>query len=208
MYKALMLSATFVLSLSISGTSMADDKEGLYVNLGVTQISSELDLTQTDVGGQNVDLGVQDTDVTLITGRVGYRINKYFAFEGEAGFGIGSDDFDQTVPVATDIGTLNVDTNIDLNVDDYYVGFVRGILPVSEGLDIFARVGYGQATASADVTASLAGISASGSVEDRADDFAYGVGAQYDFTRNDGIRADYTRLDETDIISLSYARRF
>jgi hypothetical protein len=52
------------------------------------------------------------------------------------------------------------------------------------------------------------GFTASGSAEQDASDFAYGVGAQFNLTANDGIRADYTRLDETDIISLAYSRRF
>jgi len=209
MFRALTLAGGFALSMMTAGAAVADDdNEGIYINVGATQLSTELDLRDTDVSGQAVDLGVQDLDITMITGRIGYRINDYFAVEGEAGFGFGGDDFNQAVPVNVAGTTLNVDTNIGLDVENYYVGFARGILPVSEDFDIFARIGYGQASASADITASLAGISASGSVEDEADDFAYGVGAQYDFTENDGIRADYTRLDETDIISIAYARRF
>jgi len=208
MFRALTLAGGFALSMMSAGAAVADDNKGIYINVGATQLSTELDLTDTDVSGQAVDLGVQDLDITMITGRIGYRINDYFAVEGEAGFGFGGDEFSQAVPVDVAGTTLNVDTNIGLDVENYYVGFARGILPISKDFDIFARIGYGQASASADITASLAGISASGSVEDEADDFAYGVGAQYDFTENDGIRADYTRLDETDIISIAYARRF
>jgi len=208
MIRALTLTGAMMASMTIAGTAAAVDKDGVYINVGATQLSTELDLTNTDVSGEVVDLGVQDTDITMITGRIGYRINDYFAIEGEAGFGFGGDEFSQPVPVDV-LGTvLNVDTNIALDVKNYYVGFGRVIYPVSDQIDIFARVGYGQATAEADITANLAGISATGSVEEKADDIAYGVGAQYDFSLNDGIRADYTRLEDTDIISISYARRF
>ena len=79
---------------------------------------------------------------------------------------------------------------------------------MSDQLDVFARVGYGQATAKADITGTVAGFTASGSAEQDEAGFAYGVGAQYNLTDFDGIRADYTRLEDTNIISLAYARRF
>ena len=189
-------------------TASAADKDGVYATVGGTVLSTELDLSDIDVSGQAVDLGVEDASITMLTGRLGYRLNDFFAVEGEVGFGLGGDDFDRAIPVQVLGTTATVDTNVTLDVKNYYIAFARGILPVSEQFDVFARVGYGQATAEADVVGSLAGFTASGSAEDDADGFAYGVGAQFNFTDNDGIRADYTRLDETDIISLGYSRRF
>lgn len=208
MFKALTLSAVLTLSALAAGTASADDKEGVYVNIGVTQLGTEQDLTNTDVGGQIVDLGVQDLDITMLNGRLGYRLNDYFAVEGEVGFGVGGDSFSRDIPVTLAGTTVTVPTDFELDVDNYYIAFAKGILPVGEQFDVFARVGYGQATAKGDITASLAGITATGSAEDKADDIAYGVGAQFNFTDKDGIRADYTRLDKTDILSLAYARRF
>ena len=54
----------------------------------------------------------------------------------------------------------------------------------------------------------MAGFTASGSGSASESGFAYGVGGQYNFTEHDGIRADYTRLEDTDIISLAYSRSF
>ena len=208
MFRALTLAGALTLSLITSGAVSASDKEGVYVNIGGTMLSTEQDLRNTEVQGQIVDLGVQQADLTLINGRIGYRLNDYIAIEGEAGFGVGGDDFTRQVPVNV-LGTVvNVDTNIGIKADDYYIAFARGIFPVSEQFDIFARIGYGQASGTADVTASLAGFNAAASITEKADDVAYGVGAQFDFTANDGIRADYTRLDDTDILSVAYARRF
>jgi len=191
-----------------AASASANDKEGLYATIGGTVLSTELDLTDVDVSGETVDLGVQDADITMLNGRLGYRINDFFAVEGEIGFGLGGDDFDSTVPVDV-LGTnVNVDLNTTLDVKSYYIAFARGILPVSEQFDVFARVGYGQATAEADIVGTALGFTAAGSVKEDASDLAYGVGAQFNFTEHDGIRADYTRLDETNIISLAYSRRF
>lgn len=211
MFRVLTLASALTLSMMTFGVSNAGDKDGVYVNIGGTMITTEQDLTRTDVAGEIVDLGIQDADVTMINGRIGYRFNDYLAVEGEAGFGVSGDEFSRVVPVDVAGTIVDVNADIAIDVDDYYIAFARGILPVSEQFDIFARVGYGQATGSADVQASiaaLAGLSATATLEDKADDFAYGVGAQFNFTDNDGIRADYTRLEDTDIISVAYARRF
>lgn len=208
MFRALTLAGAMTLSLITAGAASASDKEGLYINIGGTMLSTEQDLSNTEIQGQIVDLGVQQADLTLINGRIGYRLNDYLAIEGEAGFGVGDDDFNRQVPVDVLGSVVNVDTNIGIEADDYYIAFARGIFPVSEQFDIFARIGYGQASGTADVTAMLAGFSGSASITEKADDVAYGVGAQFDFTANDGVRADYTRLDDTDILSIAYARRF
>lgn len=201
-------SVLLALSLFTTTSAAAADNEGVYATIGGTLLSTELDLSDLDVAGQAVDLGTEDADITMINGRVGYRFNDFFAVEGEIGFGLGGDDFDRTIPVDV-LGTPeNIDTNVTLDVDNYYIGFVRGIYPVSEQFDIFGRIGYGEATADADVVGTVRGFTASGSGSTSESGFAYGVGAQYNLTHHDGIRADYTRLEDTDIISLAYSRRF
>jgi len=209
MKRVVTLSTLFITAAFIPAVaSAADETTGVYVGAGITQLSADLDLTDLDAGGQTIDLGEQSVDINMITGRLGYRVNKYIAVEGELGFGLGGDDFDQTIPVDVLGTSLNVDSNIKLDVENYYVGFVRGIVPISDEFEVFGRVGYGSATGSADVTASVAGFTASGSEEDDISGLAYGVGGQFNFTDKDGIRADYTRLEDANIISLSYARRF
>jgi len=201
-------SLAIIVSTIFTTSAAANDKSGAYVNIGITQLSTDLDLTQTDVGGQIANLGEQSSNITMITGRLGYRINDFFALEGEAGFGLGGDDFAQAVPVNVGGTPVNVNTNVELDVKNYFVGFARGIFPVSEQFEVFIRGGYGTATAEADITASFAGLTASGSAEDSADGFAYGLGGQFNISDKDGIRADYTRLEDADILSIAYARRF
>jgi len=219
MYRTTIVSAILAVSALTTATATADDKDGIYVTIGATLLSSELDLTDLDLtnqnfGGQTVDLGVldlgtEDADIFMINGRIGYRFNDYFAVEGEVGFGTGGDDINRVIPVeVAPFGTVNVDATATLDVDAYYIGFARGILPVSDEFDLFVRVGYGEANAGADFTFSALGLTGSTSISDNESGFAYGVGGQYNFTEKDGIRADYTLLDDTDIISLAYSRRF
>ena len=208
MFKSATVSAVLALSLLTAASASANDKAGVYATIGGTLLSTELDLSSLEVANQPLDLGTEDVDVTFFNGRLGYRINEFFAIEGEIGFGLGGDEFDRVVPIDV-LGTpVNVDANISGDVDNYYIAFARGILPIADQFDIFARIGYGEATGEASVVGMVAGLTGAGSVSDNVSGVAYGVGGQYNLTANDGIRADYTRLDDTDIISLAYSRRF
>ena len=208
MFKPATASIVLALSVLTAASASANDKDGVYATIGGTLLSTELDLSGLEIADLQLDLGTEDADITMITGRLGYRLNDYFAIEGELGFGLGGDDFDRVVPVDV-LGTpVNVDTNVSLDVDNYYIGFARGIFPVSDQFDIFARVGYGEATADGTAVGMAGGFTATASDSVSESGFAYGVGGQYNLTENDGIRADYTRLDDTDIISLAYSRRF
>ena len=129
-------------------------------------------------------------DVTLggVTGRLGYRFHPNFAVEGEATIGVKDDE----------VGPATVELDNAIGV------FGVGILPISQTVDVFGRVGYGQIEASG----SVPGLSAS------ADDdgFAYGAGAQVMLTPKFGLRGEYTRLegddDGVDTISASAVVKF
>jgi len=99
MNRKFLVSAVTVFGFMASTSAFAEDKDGVYVTLGATNLSSDVDLSDLDVAGQNVDFGSEDISVIMLTGRLGYRLNDFFALEGEAGFGLGGDDFDRTVPV-------------------------------------------------------------------------------------------------------------
>ena len=131
----------------------------------------------------------------VIGGRLGARLHPNFGVEGELGFGIDGD--------STRVGTVNVKTNLEYTVAAYGVGF----LPINENFELLARVGYGTTQIKADV----AGFSAT---ED-GESVNYGVGANYFFDNQNGVRADWTRRDftddnggELDTYGLSYVRRF
>ena len=190
-----------------------DSYSGVYVNIGVSQLSADLDLSNLDLQGNTVDLGEETAKVIMLNGRVGYRLNKYIALEGDAGFGIGGDNFQRSIPVNVNpLGVVNIDADADLDVKNYFGAFARGILPVSDQFDIFLRGGYGTAKAEASAiatTTALPGFSTNFADSQSAKGFAYGIGAEYHINERHGIRADFSAIgSEAQFISLAYAVKF
>ena len=201
MRKFFLLTAALGISTLGAMTAQAGDNEGLYVNIGASLLNADLDAS----GDPAVDALLGDSlNFTAVTGRAGYRLTDFLAIEGEVGIGLSGEDFNDTVSVQG----IDVSVDGEVKVDAYYAAFARGILPVSEDFDIFARIGYGQAEIGVDLTASAQGQSSTTSETDSGDDFLFGVGAEYGFTKNDGVRLDYTRFSDINVISLAYSRRF
>ena len=197
----------------VASPAFADEESGLYANIGVAQLSADLDLSDIAVQGMSADLGQETANITMINGRLGYRVNKFIAIEGEAGFGLGGDSFQRVVPITIPgTGTLDINADLDIDVKNYFVGFARGIVPVSDNFDIFVRAGYGTAKAEASGTASIIGLpgfSSSASETQSTSDFAYGVGAEYHINETHGIRADFSSIgSEAQFFSAAYTIRF
>jgi len=129
-----------------------------------------------------------------VGGRVGARLHPNFGVEGEAGFGIKSDD--------VNVAGTNVESKLKHSVGVYAVGYV----PMSENFDLIGRVGVGQSK----TEASAPGVKVSSTDES----WNYGVGAQYTFDGVNGIRGDWTRHDfngdagKADAYTISYVRKF
>lgn len=118
-------------------------------------------------------------DFDVIHGRIGAHY-EHVGGEVEAGFGVNSDSV----------------ADLDWSVAAYATGW----LTINDSFALIGRIGAG-----------YTGYSAPG-VEDSDFSFNYGVGAQFTFGDN-GVRADYTRwdyqdLEEADVWSLSYVRKF
>lgn len=92
------------------------------------------------------------------------------------------------------VGVL--EDNDDFKIDYKIAGYGKVQFPATDQVNIFARVGYYK------VEADLG----------EADGMAYGGGLEYLFTDRDGVRFDYTKLDDTggsaDTYSIVYSRRF
>jgi hypothetical protein len=101
--------------------------------------------------------------------RGGYTLNKNFAIEGEASFGVGDDS----------------DSGVKFH-QEYEVGvFVDGFVPVSENVDLLGRVGYAQTKIKATGFGLTDTNTASGA--------ALGVGLRYFPNAGaNGVRVDYT----------------
>lgn len=190
-----------------------DNYSGGYANIGISQLSADLDLNDLDLQGNAVDLGEETAKIVMINGRVGYRLNKYLAIEGDGGFGIGGDSFRRQVPVQVPpLGTVNVDVDADLDVKNYFGIFARGILQVDDQFDIFIRAGYGGAkteAAAVGSTALLPGVTASIEESQSVDDIAYGIGAEYRINDRHGIRADFSAIgSEAQFVAMAYTINF
>lgn len=210
---SVILLSSFLLMANATNAAAQDQYNGLYANIGLSQISADIELNDLNIQGNTVNLGEETAKIVMINGRFGYRINKYFAVEGDAGFGIGGDSFQRTVPVTADlVGTINVDADADLDVDSYFGAFARGILPVNDQFDIFVRGGYGTAKAKASAvgtTSLLPGFAINAEDSQTADGFAYGIGAEYHINERHGIRADFSAIgSDATFVSLAYAVNF
>ncbi|HEY8005190.1 MAG TPA: porin family protein [Phenylobacterium sp.] len=145
-------------------------------------------------------LGYADTDLDhinlgAIQGRIGARFGQYFGVEGEVSGGVKDD--------KVNVGGTDVKVKLDHQEAIYGVGF----LPVSPNLDLLARVGYGHTQGSG----SVSGVSATA----RGDSWNYGVGGQYTFDGQNGVRLDYTResfrahdSSDANVWSVAYVRKF
>jgi hypothetical protein len=94
-------------------------------------------------------------------------------------------------------GTFGVKDDGGTELDSELGVFAVGKLPINPSFDIFGRVGVSRIETSP------------GGDEDG---LAYGAGAQWNLTAQDGIRGDWTRHDydvgEVDAYALSYVRSF
>ena len=146
------------------------------------------------LGYSQMEADGTDAELGAVTGRFGAKLTPYFGVEGEGSFGVRDDE--------VTIGAVTADVEHKYDLAAYGVAF----LPVSPNFELFGRLGYG----TTEVEASAGGIS----VTEDGESWNYGVGANYYFDGQNGIRGDWTRRDftddggEADVYSVSYIRRF
>lgn len=134
-----------------------------------------------NLGYANVDNDI--VNLGALEARLGIQVTSHLAFEAEAAVGLADD---------TVLGT-------PVELTSSFGLFAVGRLPVTENIDLLARVGAAGSTF--DV----------GGAPLREQGKAYGLGIQSFFSPNDGVRLDYTRYDFDDVAdvwSLSYVRKF
>jgi len=189
------------------------NKTGIYANLGFGELHAENDYNSLAYPTATVNLGDQEADILTVTGRLGFKLIDYLAIEGEAGFGVSDDDFQRIGTSSTPgLGTSGYDADVDMKVKSYGGVFARGILPIGDKVELFARGGYGVAKAQSDITGNLLGLPATTTmmtVKETYKDIAYGGGVQYNINHTHGLRLDYTAIgDDVEIVTASYAINF
>ncbi|QUD88089.1 outer membrane beta-barrel protein [Phenylobacterium montanum] len=143
---------------------------------------------------------LSDNGVNLdaLQARLGARFGHYLGVEGEASGGFDGDH----VNLAGDAGSARL--------RNQFAGYAVGYIPLSPNADLFARVGYGQASFK------LSDYTLGQSFNANRDSVNYGAGGQYFFGGGpNGVRLDYTRYDYTqhdaganNVWSVAYVRKF
>ncbi len=146
----------------------------------------------------NAGVTVNDNDgvqTTSLSAKIGTEINKYFAVEAEGGIGVDTDKL--TSPNQTFAALGEYKHRGDLGA------YAVGKYPVSDKFSLLGRVGYHHVWDQVKT--------GTATYKDDAGTFAAGVGGQFMFDENNGIRADYTRYTENDGMdnfAVSYVRKF
>ncbi|GGC09116.1 hypothetical protein GCM10011352_39350 [Marinobacterium zhoushanense] len=178
-----------------------------------------------DLGQSDFDLGsapgfsVDETDTMYGIG-VGYSFNDYFS--AELGYvDLGESTISTNAPISGTVfgSSFSIDGKFAIDATGVFFG-VRGDLPVSDSIDLFARAGmlHWQSDASFSGTITIDGdtfTSGSGELDDGTDPYL-GLGASYAFNDNVSVNAQWNRymLDmlgedlDIDTLSVGLAYRF
>ncbi len=132
--------------------------------------------------------GGKDATFKGLTGRLGYQFSENFGVEGEATFSIDDD-------------KVNISgTQVAVKLKNQFAAYLTGTLPVSEQFGLHARLGYAYSK--------LEGKAGNVKADADAKGFAYGVGASYMFDDKNGLRGDYTRVEDSNNWTVAYVRKF
>jgi len=154
------------------------------INMGTGSIDA--DLRAEGFTGVSSNTDENDTAYKLTAG---WQFHKNFALElGYFDLGKGNYTANFTGPVA---GTVKA----EWKADGWGIGIV-GKLPINEQFSVFARVAAVDAKVKLNVSASGPGVSVSDSADSADWKGNYGLGAQWDFTKQFGVRAEYERFDK------------
>lgn len=158
--------------------------------LGFTTLANaEDEFESTTYGGleygqYDLSFGGLSAEPEGIRARVGYRWSEHFAVE--AFYGLGAKEDERKVN--------GVDVDVDLN--DTYGIYLRGILPMGEKANVYGIVGY----SSIEVD-NFIGPTASGSKDSVSDsDYGYGVAADYNVFKQVFLSLEYMRMLDGDKI--------
>ena len=152
-----------------------------YLGAAYGLLKSDSNFFDTSVANQTFDM---NSDYSALMLQAGYKFNDYVAVEGRYWIGLSDEAF--TNPL-----NHNVLDDFDHNAEAWGV-YVKPMYPVTDALDIYALLGYAQATAT--------GITLGNTNHDfDIDGFSWGVGVAYSFTDSLAVFVDYVDFQDDDI---------
>jgi OmpA-OmpF porin, OOP family len=188
-----------VAGLALTTVAGITHAEGWYVGIGAGQATSDADTDGITFLSGPGPISVDETDSSFkVFG--GYQFNKYLGVE------VGYIDMGETSATAPGPDTYK------FALTGFEVA-AMGTWPISEKFSLFGKLGL--VSWNSDVTFNVSGIG--GSVSENGTDAMVGAGAQYNFTKNLGVRAEVEvfDIDEVDagagstyIVSLGAMFRF
>ena len=168
---------------------------GWLVGGNIGQSRAEIDdariAAQLQSQGLASSISDDDTDIAFkIFG--GYKFNKHFALEGGY-FNLGQFGYTATTtPAGTQTGKIKLQ---GLNLD------AVGILPFTEKFSGFGRIGLNYAEARDSFSSSGAVLAPADPSPSKSEaNYKLGLGLQYDFTKNVGMRAEWERYRINDAV--------
>ena len=163
---------TAAATLGLFGLAPSAVAEGFYIDGGYLALTGDID--EEDLEEIEVTLG-------LLGGHYGYDYSDYLGVEAELFFG-----------AQNDSGTIS-GVDYELSTTVLAGVYAKAQLPIGDRFKVHARAGYVGATSEV----SLPGTGLDNE-EETEFDFAYGLGATFDFTDKTYIRADPTRYGSDD----------
>ncbi|MDD3591281.1 MAG: porin family protein [Sulfurovum sp.] len=166
-----------------------ENDNGFYLGLAYGAGRAKEDVSGDLDGGYVVFGGTEEIDYDTIMLQAGYKFNDYLALEGrywrsfgDNGWSYSESGYEASVPYTFSETGKNGD-----NLKAYGI-YLKPMYPLTEELDIYALLGYGNVTLNDDEHG------------DWADEngFQYGVGVSYALTNNLSIFVDYMRLLDDD----------
>jgi Outer membrane protein beta-barrel domain len=120
--------------------------------------------------------GASSASLTNLGGVLGQVLSPHFALEGRFGLGLNDD--------RINVGAIAVDVDLD-----YYVsGLLKGILPLAPRFGIYAVAGFTIGKFNASSGASY--------LNKWETDFSYGAGAEFGFAQNMSLALEWQRMFE------------
>lgn len=176
---------------SFSGVALAEDA-GWYAGGSLGSARAKSDTSAAQLDAELATLGITATstlneDDTGFKLFAGYQFNKNLAVEG--GYvDLGKPIEFSSVVTAPGAGTVKTTIKNDgWNMD------VVGILPINDAFSAFGKVGLYYSKTTLDVSATGAGGTAAVSANKTETTPKFGLGANYAFTKNVGVRAEWER---------------
>ena len=179
------LLACSLLAFSAAATAEADKTGRGYVGAGYTM------LTVSPEGGPDLDLSALGV-------RGGYYFNKYFSVEGRLAFGVGDDSVSEVVDIGAGPETATLTFDLDYSLGVYAVGHI----PLTDQFQLYGLVGFTQHEIT--VGASIPSLGSDSEGFDDSD-LSFGVGAEFDMTKNLSLGVEYVSyFTDGDIEGLKY----